>query len=111
MFPLDLSAFNDAILAPFSESVTYVPISGSERPITANVQREGLQPIEGTESATAHTFTIHVRNNSTTGIAASELNTGGDAISVSDYKGGTLVTRRIRRVIDTDEGMHVLLVQ
>ncbi len=109
---IDLTVFNNAFLAPFGESVNYLPRgSSTPRPITANVQREGIQLIEGTESATAPAFTLHAKNDATTGISGTELDTGGDAIQLPDVSGGTNVTRRVRRLVDSDPGMLVLLVQ
>jgi hypothetical protein len=105
MFPLDLSVFNDAILAPFSESVTYVPISSSERSITANVERDQVALVEGAERAVAIQFTVTVRNNETTGISASEIDRGGDGIKIAEAPGGTLVLRKIQFITSVDGGM------
>lgn len=104
VFPVDLAALNDAILAPFEESIVYRPAAGGTRTITADVVRVTQDAI-GVENATTPRITVTVRNNATTGITATEIDNGGDQVDVATHYGGSAVSRYIGTIITTDQGM------
>lgn len=101
--------------AAFAETVTYYPRlfkSGDNRQprtIAAVVIREQMRTVteDGGESITP-VFEVHVSNNSTTGIAATELDTGGDKISMPVRDGMQPSKRAVMRLITQDNGMLVL---
>jgi hypothetical protein len=86
----------------FGETITYKPRGGGSRTITGLVDRTDRNLLDGSDRAMVPTFTITVANLVTTGILATEINTGGDAISVAVRYGGTAVDRRITKVLETN---------
>lgn len=94
----------------FGESVVYRPRGGTARTISAVVFRLLPQANED-ENRSLTVFEVHVANSSTTGIAASELNLGGDEIDLADRVGKTAKPRSIVQITEQDEGMLVLQCQ
>jgi hypothetical protein len=78
----------------FQETVTYTKRTGATRSIKAIVNRN---PPENENGETRPKLTIEVANNATTGILSSELNAGGDTITLAYRKGATATTYRILR--------------
>jgi hypothetical protein len=92
----------------FAEVVLYRPVLGASRSIKAVVIREELASSEESGGAVTPVFEVHVANNSTTGIASTEINLGGDAIDFPVRDGLPSVTRRINAMLFQDTGMLVL---
>ena len=99
------------LFGQFGESLTYRPAGGGTRSITGMVTRDDRQAVPGLpQTATKPTQTVVVYNDSTTGIAATEINTGGDSIDVpvrfgvtatSDIQGDAAsVSPLARRLVD-----------
>ncbi len=88
--------------AYFGESLTYKPRAGGSRSITGMVDRTDRNLMDGTDRATIPSFVITVANLVTTGILSTEINTGGDVITVAVRDGGTAVDRRIVKVLETN---------
>jgi len=86
----------------FSESITYRPRGGGTRSITAMVSRVDRTQWQGVDNAVTVQAVIVVRNSSTTGISATEINTGGDAVDYSTRDGKAAETRSITRIVDTN---------
>ncbi len=111
---LDLAADASRFLGEFSESVTYHPAGGGpDRAVVAVVDRQLPQPVDevpGTSRPLSYCVLV-VANSAVTGIASTELNTGGDEISVPARQGGAAVRRRIASLIDQDAGLLTLEVQ
>lgn len=95
------------LIYQFGESVTYVPDSGAERTIQAIVERE-TQVIDNGIPALA--TVVRVRNDSTLGISATEIDTGTDQLKVSLRVGEAAQTRQIVRVVSTDNGFVRFMV-
>jgi len=70
------------------ESATYKPRSGDPRAITIIVDRDAPQPVPPTQVLRPN-LTVYVHNNVTTGILSTELDTGGDKLSIAKTIGGT----------------------
>lgn len=94
----------------FGESVVYRPKGGTARTISAVVFRL-LPQAQEDENRSLTVFEVHVANSSTTGIAASEINLGGDEIDLADRVGKTSKPRSIVQITEQDEGMLVLQCQ
>ena len=83
---LDDQILDDAKLAfidadGFAESIVYIKaVSGERRTINAVVQRHAPEQQLGTPYDAQPRMLIWVANDATTGIASSELNTGGDKV-------------------------------
>lgn len=92
----------------FAESVTYRPRSGSTRAINAVVMREQIQIIGEDGDTVAPVWQVHVANDTTYGIASTELNLGGDQISLPPRDGKTAESRTITQLLIQDNGMLVL---
>ena len=95
----------------FGESLTYKPRAGGSRSITGMVDRTDRSVFGELDRATATLLTITVANDSDTGILSTEINLGGDAITVADRYGGTTRDRRIVRVVETNGSSVTFEVQ
>ena len=91
-----------SLQAYFGESIVYKPRGGGSRSIVGMVDRTDRNLLDGTDRAMIPAFTITVANSATTGILSTEINTGGDAITVAIRYGGTAVDRRISKVLETN---------
>jgi hypothetical protein len=93
----------------FAEMVSYVKRgAASGRSIKAVVIREEIASSEESGGAVTPVFEVHVANNSTAGIASTEINLGGDAIEIPVRDGLTASSRHINAILFQDEGMLVL---
>lgn len=111
--PLDLAADALAMLDDFGEEVVYLPRDGPEaeigRTIRAVVERGDAMGL-GVGGIDARTPSIRVTaaNDARDGIAASELDTGGDRVRVAVRVGGTPQDLEIARLAYHDEGAVVV---
>jgi hypothetical protein len=99
---------NDAITVflsndEFAEQATYKPRSGGSRTILAIVDREPPSLLDDVGNVVALSFVVYVKNDATTGIHESELDTGGDKVEVM-YR-GSKTSHSILKVTDSDFGM------
>lgn len=81
--PVGLSKETTEYLLRYGEEVIYIPRSGDSRTIRAVVVRESIASEMTGFSAPTPVITVWVANDSTYGISASELDRGGDKISVA----------------------------
>ena len=97
----------------FGESIGYFNRAGdAERTITARVIRNEMQILAEAGDVPAQAMIISVENDSTDGIAAAEINTGGDEINVALQAGGTAERRAITKVLPTSTSTNTrFLVQ
>lgn len=95
----------------FGESVVYRKRNNTTRTINAVVIRQVAELISDEENRALTVFEVHVINDSTTGIATSEIDLGGDAIEIADRVGKLARPRSIIQIQDQDEGMIVLQCQ
>lgn len=100
----------DAELAAFGEPVTYYPKGGSSRDIIAIVDRLPPGGISGSPHGNTFKFLVVVKNDSDDGISSSEINLGGDKISLPKRIGLTAAQRKIDVVQWQDVGMMYLEV-
>lgn len=114
---LNDAILNDATFAfidpdVFGESVVYTPDGGSDRTINAVVDRSPPRPLpEQPRGNPSRMIEVWVANDSTRGIAASELKLKDDTITVSDRLGKSATAHRIVQLIEADEGMLRLKLQ
>lgn len=98
----------------FAETVTYYPhrfhtdAVRQPREIKAVVVRNQVSVFNPDEQIMTE-FEVRVANSSTTGISSSELDTGGDKISLPSRVGDTAEKRSIQYVTEHDDGMLVLI--
>jgi hypothetical protein len=95
----------------FGESLTYKPRAGGSRTITGMVDRTDRSVYGELDRGTSTLLTIIVPNSATTGILSTEINTGGDQITVANRYGGTAIDRRIVRVVETNGSSVTIEVQ
>jgi len=105
----DLTVGGAVMMSKFGESVTYTPLNGSARVITAVVDREPPAPAGSPVSEPRIEVTVY--NDATTGISTAELNTGGDMLTAAWRIGGDEQARRIVGVVQQDSGMVTLEVR
>ena len=72
----------------------------------AIVERGTFEVISETGDVTSQAIVVKVRNDSTYGISATEIDTGGDELNVAIRAGGTAQRRAIVRVL-SDNGAFV----
>jgi hypothetical protein len=99
------------LLRQFGESVTYYPLAGGSRSVTAMVLRDELSVVPELGDVQSQSIVVRVLNNSTTGISSTEIETGGDEIAVALRLGEASVRRAIVRVQADSTGFLRLLLQ
>lgn len=97
----------------FAESVTYYPrtrtaTASSSRSIAAVVFRNQMEVVSENGVSVLPVWEVHVANNSTTGIASTEIDTGGDQIGFPPRDGEDAVKKTIVMILVQDHGMLVL---
>jgi D-arabinose 1-dehydrogenase-like Zn-dependent alcohol dehydrogenase len=95
-------AFTDTDV--FAESVTYTKRSGATRTIKVVVDRE---PMEDQNGHVVHAIYVTLANSTTLGVALSELNTGGDRLTLAPRIGQDTETLDLfpKNLISQDAGM------
>lgn len=102
----------ESLLDIHGETVTYKPSGGSDREIVAMVDRETptAPSPSGMRSRPKTSIVVTVRDSTTLGISAGELDLGGDAIEMPIKVGQAATTRSIQKLISQEFGMLVLEV-
>jgi len=95
----------------FGETIAYKPRAGGSRTITGMVDRTDRSVFGELDRGSATLLQITVPNSLTTGILSTEINLGGDAITVADRYGGSTRDRRIVRVVETNGSSVTFEVQ
>ncbi len=90
-------------------TITYLPAGSSSRTIEAVVEYLGPQPMAGIRGGSRPQFELLVRNDSTYGISAKELDTYRDKVQVPFRYGRSVRTVRITQIIMQDKSMLRLL--
>lgn len=99
------------LVRQFGEQITYYANgSGTGRTIWAIVERNVEVPPELGEQ-TAQALMIRVRDDSTYGISATEIDDGRDEVSVALDTGGTAERRQITSTVDDSNGMVRFMVR
>lgn len=96
-------------VSDFAETVVYYPRSGTPRSIDAVVIRDQITAVaeDGNQTNLA-TWRVHVANDTTLGISSTELDTGGDMISLSPRDGQQPKRKSILQLLLQDNAMLVL---
>ena len=96
----------------YGEPVVYHPAGGTPRAVVAIVTRSGPAELMGLPpGARAEVLMVTVLDDPDEGIALSELDTGGDFVSVAARRSDTPRKRRLIRVAHQDTAMLTLEVQ
>ena len=103
-----MAAALPAMMHSFGETVSYTPAGGEAREITAAVRRQPPGPVEGMPAGRGPQLTIAVANDATTGISSSELDTGGDTVTVAVRVGQTPKVRAIVGIVSHNAAQMVL---
>jgi len=88
--------------------VTYLPDGGGGRRIKAVVTRSQAEAMGDLSGGSRPVFEVLVENNSTSGIASSEINTGGDKIELGLRVENRPKKLRLCEVLNHDAGMMLL---
>jgi hypothetical protein len=91
-------------LLPGAETVTYFPRSGSSRQIRAVITRPGAEQMAGVAGGSAPQFEVLVKNDSASGIASDELDTGGDKVELAGRDGKKPEQVRLIELLNHDAG-------
>lgn len=109
-FDIDMIASAEDFVITFGEDIVYRKWGGGSRPIKAIVTRRPPEVIDGAPHGTAPKIEIDVVNSSTTGISSSEIDRGGDMVTVQRLIGETANDRAIVKILSQDAGMMKLEV-
>ena len=90
--------------AEFVETVVYTPAGGRPRSIDAVVNREPIAAKPETPRGVAPRIEVTVRNDVTLGISSSEIDLGGDTVTLARRIGETAAARPVRRIVGQDAG-------
>lgn len=96
----------------FAETVVYNPHGGGSRTILAVVDREPPSILDNAGNVLSLSFMVYVANSATEGIAATQIDVGGDKLQISAMTGE--LPRRtctILKVMDNDNGMLQIAVR
>lgn len=93
----------------FGEPLVYYPRAGGTRSIVGIVTRNPLEPL-GIEGMLSEGDEIDVENSTVTGIASSELDTGGDMIGYPTRKGTTASKRAIGKLLKDSAGRIIVKI-
>ena len=100
-----LEAGSSVYLDEFSEDIIYLPAGGGSREIRGIVNREMPEDIPGAPHGNTPVLTVSTANDATAGISSSELNTGGDRITIDVRAGKVATNRKVTRLLAEDAGM------
>lgn len=94
------------LLRQFGEPVTYWPREGGSRPIDAIIERDPPTIFNAAGEVVLPEFVLRVNNSSKSGIASTEIDTGGDEIefkeNVDDVKPSKFM---VGQVVSQDAGV------
>lgn len=90
----------------FGETITYYPRVGSSRQIIGVVMRDST--LRDDAGGILNTFEVHVANDGTSGISSTDINLGGDYITLPPRDGKSPTSHTITEILVQDEGMLVL---
>src|SRR2546426_896740 len=89
----------EALLDMHGEKAVYRPKGGTPRPIVVIPTRHPVAPARGGQRDLAPLTIVKAVNDYHKGIAAAELNTGGDKIDLALKKGGRPTPRSIVKLL------------
>lgn len=100
-----------SLLRQFGESIIYYPrgVLSAGRTIQAMVQRD-VQVVNETGQV-SNAILVRVKDDSTSGISATEIDDGKDTISISIVTGGTAEVRQITKMQDDSNGAVRFMVR
>jgi hypothetical protein len=87
----------------FAEAITYNFRTGTTRALNAIVNREPYSFFDATGNASMASMTIVIPT-VVDGVLASEIDTGGDSVSLALKVGGTVVNKAVLAILNQDFG-------
>jgi len=97
------------LLTQFGETVTYEPVGGVRRSVSAIVEREPPATYDKNGNVALYAARIRVLNDSTLGITGEELIEGQDTVSLLQRIGDSSDTTFSTRVLESqDSGVTVI---
>lgn len=91
-----------------AESIVYTPLGAAAVPISALVERLGVQEVM--PGARVPLARIVMRNDATAGRPASGIDTGGDTVTWSPKRGGSTRTSRVLEIVSANAGFVTVLI-
>jgi len=111
-FDEQLSADSQFFLDEWGVTIAYKPAGGGSRTIVAILDYGQITQLPGMPAANSGTVTMTVANSSTIGISSSEIDRGGDKVSIPwPNEKSALQDRRVTKIISQDAGMMTLEVR
>lgn len=92
-----------------AEEITYIPKSGSSKPMKAIATRHGTSPGRETDRILQNQMEIEIANDEVYGVTS--VNQGGDKVSIPEHVGGSAVEWSVADILASDDGMWHLLLQ
>lgn len=100
------------LLAEFGESITYTPLGESGRTFDAILERSPPSIYDSAGNVVTPAFIVRFHNDATLGVAASEIDTGGDTIELVPVLGSAVKkTYQVIRLISQDSGVCQVAVR
>jgi hypothetical protein len=94
------------ILSDFSaKEIVYLPRAGGSRTIRAIITYLRPQPMDGIYGGSRPQFELEVKNNTSTGISAKEIDTGGDKAQIPLRMYRSVRTVRIVEIVSQDRAI------
>jgi len=109
-FDTELIATAGEFVNTFGEDIVYRKLGGGSRSIKAVITRRPPEVIDGAPHGTAPKIEIYVVNSAVTGISSSEVDRGGDMVTIQRLIGETAGDRAIAKILSHDAGMMKLEV-
>jgi len=107
-----LSGTTEKIISALGgEALTYKPAGGGTRAISAIVDRRDISPLGSAPHGHSQRLEILVVNDATDGIAATEVDTGGDMVTVARRIGEAAQDRPIKKIVNQDSDGVLLEVR
>jgi len=105
------AAAESFFLLPGAEWIIYRPRTGSSRRIRAIVTRRQWTGLPGVDGGSRPPFEVLVKNDATTGIDSTTIDTGGDELDIAPNINEPPVAMRIAEILNHDAGLMLLKVQ
>lgn len=109
-FDNQFEASYDLLLDDFGETVVYKKPGNDDRTITAIVERNPGEVFAASGEVVTYRIMVKVHNNSTTGIASTELDEGLDIVSVPRRVGMPASDLIVDQLISAEGGVLILKV-
>lgn len=98
-----------SLVSNFGEPVIYHFASGGHRSVNAIIERSPPAQYDAAGNVITPSFVIRLANSATTGVLSTEVNTGGDQVSLLLKVDDTVPTKRSVLVLQSQDSSVIVL--